>query len=475
MGAQPRIAAITAFLAVAACTQCAVSQAATVSADPAGTDSTVRFIFDAAPGEANQVRFEVEPTKITVSDTGADLTVGAGCTAQGPRRAVCATAQPSFFLMDVALGDRDDGTVFAPIGDGEAVRPAVDAGAGNDSVDASGLSRIVDADGGEGDDTLIGGAADDNLTGGPGNDSLAGNAGDDRLLGDVAGAMGNDVLDGGAGSSDEVSYADRTEGVTVSLAGTGPQGGEGESDTLAEVENLAGGSGDDVLTGSDAANRIAGRSGHDVIAGLGGNDVLTGAGVLDASFEEIEDGTPDVITGGDGHDLISVKSGGSASGGAGIDQIGGVGAKLSGGPGPDRLYPEGGTATCGGGTDSVGVKTEEPVRIRSGCESVSFGRFGELRLRLPITRTKRSLLARVTCADIVQDVIDDPEETPGGDAGLCATRLRVFRRGTLVARRGFDLDPEQGRLLRMRRRHALGKPPSLVRVRVKQYAVDLSL
>ena len=475
MGAQPRIVAITAFLAAAACTQCAVSQAATVSADEAGTASTGRLMFDAAPGEANQVRFDVEPTQITVSDTGADLTVGSGCTAQGPRRAVCTTTQSSFFLMDVALGDRDDGAVFAPIGNGAAVRPAVDAGAGNDSVDASRLSRIMEAVGGEGDDILIGGAADDTLTGGPGNDSLAGNAGDDRLLGDFAGAVGNDVIDGGAGSSDEVSYADRTERVTVSLAGTGPQGGEGESDTLAEVENLTGGSGDDVLTGSDAANRIRGRSGRDVIAGLGGNDVLTGAGVLDASFEEIEDGTPDVITGGDGFDQISAGSGGSANGGAGIDQIEGAGARLSGGPGDDRLYPEGGTATCGGGTDSVSVRTGAPVRIRGGCESVSFGRFGELRLRLPITRTKENLLARVACADIVRDVIDDPEETPGGDAGLCATRLKVFRKGTLVARRGFDLDPEQGKLLRMRRRHTLGKPPSLVRVRVKQYAVDLSL
>jgi Ca2+-binding RTX toxin-like protein len=469
------MAAITAFLAVAAYTQCAVAQAATVSADGAGAGSSGRLIFDAAPGEANQVRFEVEPKKITVSDTGADLTVGAGCTAQGPRRAVCTTTQSSFFLVDVALGDRDDGAVFAPIGNEETVRPAVDAGAGNDSVDASRLSRIVDVVGGEGDDILIGGAADDNLTGGPGNDSLAGNAGDDQLFGDVAGATGNDVLDGGAGSSDEVSYAGRTEGVTVSLAGTGPQGGEGESDALAEVENLTGGSGDDILRGSGAANRIRGHSGHDVIAGLGGNDVLTGAGVLDASFEEIEDGTPDVITGGDGFDQISLGSGGSANGGAGIDEIEGVGGKLSGGPGDDRLHPEGGTATCGGGTDSVRVKTEERVRIRSGCESVSFGRFGELRLRLPITRTKKNLLARVTCTDIVQDVIDDPEETPGGDAGLCATRLKVFRGGTLVARRGFDLDPEQGKLLRMRRRHALGKPPSLVRVRVKQYAVDLSL
>ncbi len=57
-------------------------------------------------------------------------------------------------------------------------------------------------------------------------------------------------------------------------------GGAG-NDSLAEIENLTGGSGNDVLRGDDGANMINGGNGLDRINGSGGDDSMDGGGGLD--------------------------------------------------------------------------------------------------------------------------------------------------------------------------------------------------
>lgn len=116
------------------------------------------------------------------------------------------------------------------------------------------------------------------ITGGDGNDSLSGGAGDDTLIG----GKGNDVLDGGAGN-DTVSYAyiadNRSVNVNLGLLSTAPAGLVGtvsatvsnggavvETDTLRGIENIIGGSGDDVLSGNGATGAIAGGAGNDVLS-----------------------------------------------------------------------------------------------------------------------------------------------------------------------------------------------------------------
>ena len=74
-----------------------------------------------------------------------------------------------------------------------------------------------------------------------------------------------------------MSYADATTGVVVSLAATGGQRtGGGGTDTLSGFENLAGGSGPDVLTGTGGANRLSGGKGADALRGKGGSDRCDG-------------------------------------------------------------------------------------------------------------------------------------------------------------------------------------------------------
>jgi Ca2+-binding RTX toxin-like protein len=110
------------------------------------------------------------------------------------------------------------------------------------------------------------------LVGDAGANSLTGTAFDDVLVG----GAGNDTLAGGAGS-DTASYFSSTAGVKVNLGLAKAQDTLGAGkDTLTSIENLIGGSGDDTLTGSAAANRIEGGAGNDSLLGLGGADSLLG-------------------------------------------------------------------------------------------------------------------------------------------------------------------------------------------------------
>jgi len=165
--------------------------------------------------------------------------------------------------------------------------------------------------GNEGDDTLVGSSHPDLIDGGAGNDTLQGGLGDDTLI-------------GGAGI-DTVSYADRSNPVKVSLDATklwvALQNGEaGENDSIAaDIENLTGGSGNDLLRGNSGANIIRGGAGNDTIEGGAGNDALYGEAGNDllyggAGNDMLVGGAgADTLVGGDGDDLIDAVDGPAAA------------------------------------------------------------------------------------------------------------------------------------------------------------------
>jgi Ca2+-binding RTX toxin-like protein len=128
--------------------------------------------------------------------------------------------------------------------------------------------------GGGGDDELTGDALDNRLAGLEGEDTLAGGGGNDLLTG------GDDIdtLDGGDGV-DTVDFSDEAAPVVLALKGaTSVQAKiDGQlADFIANFENAIGGSGNDVLKGDKAANRLEGRAGNDNLNGGGGKDVLVG-------------------------------------------------------------------------------------------------------------------------------------------------------------------------------------------------------
>ena len=175
-------------------------------------------------------------------------------------------------------------------------------GAGNDNlISGSGAARL---NGEDGDDTLSGGAAADRLDGGAGRDLMVGNAAADEFI-------------GGSGI-DEVSYANVSVRVVVDLDDQPDDGAAGEGDTVhADVEDVTGGSGPDVLTGNGAANVLQGGGDGDIIKGEGGFDQIygeEGEDTLDA-----RDGNTERVDCGDGSDVATTDTSDKTSGCETID------------------------------------------------------------------------------------------------------------------------------------------------------------
>ena len=141
------------------------------------------------------------------------------------------------------------------------------------------------------------------------------------IAGAVIGGSGNDTIysrdgadtiDGGA-SVDVVDYSLLSiAGVNVDLATGIAVQANGSTDILANIENVNGGSGNNVLAGDGGTNILTGGSGNDTLSGNGGNDTLDGGSGTDA------------MTGGAGDDVYVVNDAGDAVmelPGEGVDEV----------------------------------------------------------------------------------------------------------------------------------------------------------
>ena len=251
--------------------------------------------YTSAAGHASTITVDVGASSVRITDSAVDPVADDGCTA---------TSDPHTVACDRNLG----GTSFD---EGKTVN--VDAGDQNDIVtienhnplDPAGFAQRDDTivvNGGAGDDTITGSDLDEVINGGPGADSMTGGGGIDWL-----------------------SYADRTTGVTASLAG-GDAGAPGEHDTIgAGFEDLVGGAGDDHLTGDGGPNEIVGGGGGDTIDGGGGADELEGfadpRGRVFPDTATSADGN-DTFDGGAGDDVMEGDAGGDTfDGGSGTDEV----------------------------------------------------------------------------------------------------------------------------------------------------------
>ncbi|MBU6240055.1 MAG: cadherin domain-containing protein, partial [Planctomycetes bacterium] len=132
--------------------------------------------------------------------------------------------------------------------------------------------------------------------------------------------LGNDILDGGAGT-DTVSYASATSGVTVNLATTTSQNTVGAgSDTITNFENILGSAFADTLTGNANDNVITGGAGNDVIIGGAGSDTLTGGAGIDQltggtgnDTFYVDAGTDTITDLGTGNDIVFISAGATAN------------------------------------------------------------------------------------------------------------------------------------------------------------------
>ncbi len=215
---------------------------------------------------------------------------------------------------------------------------------------------------------------------------LEGGPGDDRFLT----GTGDDDVRGGTGV-DTVQYEGWTTGrpsIVADLDGASRDDGRaaiGEHDTLgADLENLFGKDGDDVLIGNAADNVLEGRGGLDDYDGKGGRDqaVLSWSRAmevrldLDLAFSKRYDDLPDAET-----DLISIED---VVGGSGDDLIVGTDGehnRISGGQGNDVIDGGTGPDVIDGGdgwADAVSYEERtEPVTVDLSTSGPIAGAAGE--------------------------------------------------------------------------------------------------
>ena len=239
---------------------------------------------------------------------------------------------------------------------------AIGGGQGTDTIVA-----VENLTGSSFNDTLTGNAADNILSGGDGNDTLIGGDGNDRFIG----GAGNDGIDGGAGV-DIADYGSDTAGVKVNLQSGQAKGSQIGTDTLANIENVTGGSSDDQITADQSNNVLNGGGGNDKLNGHGGDDILIGgagndelkggAGIDTANYQDAIAGitvslaiTTAQDTGGAGTDTLEDIE--NLIGGAGADHLFGnqLANVIAGGAGDDELRGAAGNDTLigGDGADTI--------------------------------------------------------------------------------------------------------------------------
>jgi len=381
---------------------------------------------------------------VTIVRDGAGATAGAGCEAQTATAVHC--FGPALESATVTLGDGDDRLVFAT--------PFVGGGA-----------RALVADGGDGDDRLVAGLGNAVLNGGDGDDLLVGGAAWDTL----DGGRGTDELIGGAGV-DTAVYANRSEPLHLDRDGDADDGAAGEVDRIeADVEQLVGGDGDDVLLGTDRGDDLDGGGGDDTLVGLAGRDTLEGHG----GDDRFDGGAArDVIYGGRGADIVVAGTGNdhvdadfesdaepsragepdSIAGGPGADTLMG-GARL------DAIDPGAGADTVDGGPGGATVRAVDGASdlvtcsrdARAGTGSVDAADLVRGCAAVDRTGVARPRLLLLGQSDLDADGVLRVGIGCSQDMRrACRGRLRISRRGRTLARMPILIRRGTARLFRPR-------------------------
>jgi hypothetical protein len=299
------------------------AMAASASVD-AGED---RLEYTAANGERNVLTLTGRGGTYTIEDAVSPITAGIGCTQLASKRVRCSSV-PSGPIESVYLELRDQDDSFV-----------------------SSASNYVEAIGGDGGDVLRGGGYPDRLYGGAGDDVLDG-------------GLGPDWLDGGDGR-DRVDYSSRIAPVKVSIGSWWSSGEYWEFDFVSSsVEEAAGGSGDDRLTGTGGPNTLIGGPGADTLDGRDGDDLLEGGAGADR-FEggdgddtlRSRDDTADTLTCGAGKDSVDA------------DDVDTLAADCELPPAPAGAAPPG--ATLDRVPKSVRLTRRGYLRIRISCPATA--------------------------------------------------------------------------------------------------------
>jgi Ca2+-binding RTX toxin-like protein len=269
-------------------------------------------------------------------------------------------------------------------GSDSAIPEEFEGRGGNDTIDGRGGIDVVRFDG-------SGSAVNANLATGTVSDGWGGtdtllnieglrgsNFGDVLTGGNAAsdalelfiGNGGNDTIDGGSGY-DRVQYNSSTSGVMVDLATGTAQDGLGGTDTLLNIEAVRGSAFGDALYGSDAPfESFDGRGGNDLIDGRGGIDRVEYSGETAGVTVDLSAGTAQDGSGGT-DTLVNIED---VRGSLFADTIVGNGEnnRLEGSGGDDTIDGGGGfdTAVYGGNRADYTIVRNGSGFLVSGAEGI---------------------------------------------------------------------------------------------------------
>jgi serralysin len=213
------------------------------------------------------------------------------------------------------------------------------------------MNSIENVIGGAGYDVLVGDAGGNVLSGGAGVDLLYGQGGDDTLIGGEPDYDGiANQLWGGTGN-DTASYAWTGDAVYADLAAQAGYVDGYLHDQMNSIENLIGGSANDVLVGDAGGNVLSGGAGSDLLYGQGGDDVLIGGAAATGSTNQLWGGSgidSASYVGTTGAVYADIRSLSAYVDGVLTDQMNSI-ENLTGGSGNNTLVGNGGGNVLTGG------------------------------------------------------------------------------------------------------------------------------
>ncbi len=219
-----------------------------------------------------------------------DLASGAktpGCVYEATK-VDCTLPKPADAITLAGIGGNDKLALTVTEQFWETTSPVLLGGEGNDELLASGYTEDMVVDGpGVGEDVLYAYGYDDALINNEGKDNLQGGNGNDLLLsasncdGDMLQGAQSGLSDGSAVNSSSWAklpagavVADLATGTAGNVYAGGPACSSGTLGTLANIDDLEGTSGNDLLYGDAKDNNMLGRLGKDELWGREGNDRL---------------------------------------------------------------------------------------------------------------------------------------------------------------------------------------------------------
>lgn len=335
--------------------------------------SSTSIVFDAFPGEANDVTIVKESnTRVRLRDAGAPVTPGTSCVAIDANEVRCTYTGavrrvPTGLGTNFRLGDMNDrasgaDNVQGGEGDDTITNPPLDPRFAESGFLLAAFGNPLGVHGGPGNDTIVGYGDGDE-----GNDVLRAPAGSPSIL---FGGLGDDRLEGGSeddffrggfgadhvisgGGRDTISFADGHTVPVVFSMETTPQGGRaGEGDTYdGAFANVIGDRPSGRIVGSGIGNELTGNgelvglAGDDTLDGGTGNDRLDGGTGDDLLREGDLDGNTNTLDGGDGDDTIDA-----------FDL-----AEETEDTAAREMAPTADTIVCGAGKDRANVDTADVV------------------------------------------------------------------------------------------------------------------